>query len=210
MLPLLGRLGSEQGPVGGGCCVRDDADCDAIWYSYTWLPHSLLSTHSAVLCWRRWPFELETIWCTSWAVPWYKFAPLQHLLWNQAHKQRAQLWPFRFTRVQLAVTFNLYRDWLGSRNDVPMNQIKRLFGWLVCRGLRPANCVAGWRIYVGSWNLRKVPEHVQHPPSMATFEEPARNQRAVSISVRCWNFRICRDSELWLCSEHAMSTRVSE
>ena len=30
-LPLLGmrsRLGSEQGPVGGGCCGRVDADCD--------------------------------------------------------------------------------------------------------------------------------------------------------------------------------------
>ena len=30
-LPLLGmrgRLGSEHGPVGGGCCGRVDADCD--------------------------------------------------------------------------------------------------------------------------------------------------------------------------------------
>ena len=30
-LPLLGmrgRLGSEQGPVGGRCCERVDADCD--------------------------------------------------------------------------------------------------------------------------------------------------------------------------------------
>ena len=30
-LPLLGmrgRLGSEQGPVGGGCCGRVDAACD--------------------------------------------------------------------------------------------------------------------------------------------------------------------------------------
>ena len=30
-LPLLGmrgRLGSEQGPVGGRCCGRVDADCD--------------------------------------------------------------------------------------------------------------------------------------------------------------------------------------
>ena len=30
-LPLLGmrgRLGSEHGPVGGGCCERVDTDCD--------------------------------------------------------------------------------------------------------------------------------------------------------------------------------------
>ena len=33
-LPLLGmrgRLGSEQGPVGGGCCGRVDAACDE-WF----------------------------------------------------------------------------------------------------------------------------------------------------------------------------------
>ena len=67
-----------------------------------------------------------------------------------------------------------------------------VIGWLVCRSLRPAHCVA-WRVHVGSHQFAQGgrlwlsppteevwrPKHVgQHSPTMATFTAASWNQRA--------------------------------